>query len=328
MGMIGNTPYQGQVGSGNIQDGSIDTIDIKDAAVTTAKIGDNQITNGKLADNAVTTAKIGSGQVTNDKLADNAVGTADIQDGAVTSAKIADGTIVSGDLANNAVTTAKIADANVTAGKLASGAAVSNIGYTPVNKAGDSLTGDLGIYHNGNAYLTVSSSDSFNAGFRVKTGSIADYYLLTDGSTRLSIFDSISSQIRWSLDQSGRVTMPYQPAFSVKNAPSTSATNTIIYPSIVLNTGNSYSASTGRFTSPVSGSYYFSVYALANSGNCNIRLRKNGGTVYYSESDESNYHQISVSGIIPLSVGDYVDVEIYTGSTYQNYDNFSGFLIG
>lgn len=97
MGMIGNTPYQGQIGSGNIQDGSIDTIDIKDAAVTTAKIG--------------------SGQVTNDKLADNAVGTVDIQDGAVTSAK------------------------------LASGVAVANLGYTPVNKTGDIISGELSVQY-------------------------------------------------------------------------------------------------------------------------------------------------------------------------------------
>lgn len=41
------------------------------------------------------------------------------------------------------VTTAKIADANVTAAKLASGAAASNIGYTPANKAGDTFTGPL-----------------------------------------------------------------------------------------------------------------------------------------------------------------------------------------
>jgi hypothetical protein len=38
MGMIGNTPMLGQVASGNIQDGSIDTIDIKDQAVTPGKL--------------------------------------------------------------------------------------------------------------------------------------------------------------------------------------------------------------------------------------------------------------------------------------------------
>lgn len=38
-----------------------------------------------------------------------------------------------------------VEDGEVTAAKLASGAAVSNIGYTPVNKAGDTISGDLEV---------------------------------------------------------------------------------------------------------------------------------------------------------------------------------------
>jgi hypothetical protein len=38
MAMIGNTPYLGIINSGNIQDGSIDTVDIKDGAVTSGKL--------------------------------------------------------------------------------------------------------------------------------------------------------------------------------------------------------------------------------------------------------------------------------------------------
>ena len=46
------------------------------------------------------------------------------------------------------VGTATIADGAVTPAKLAPGAAVANIGYTPVNRAGDTITGNLGV--NGN----------------------------------------------------------------------------------------------------------------------------------------------------------------------------------
>lgn len=46
---------------------------------------------------------------------------------------------------NGEITEAKIASGAVTAAKLASGAAVSNIGYTPVNKAGDTITGALNV---------------------------------------------------------------------------------------------------------------------------------------------------------------------------------------
>lgn len=43
------------------------------------------------------------------------------------------------------IATGGIQDLAVTAGKIASGAAVSNIGFTPLNKAGDSMSGSLNI---------------------------------------------------------------------------------------------------------------------------------------------------------------------------------------
>ena len=85
MGMIGNTPAAGLIGGGNIQDGSVDTIDIANSAVTTAKVADG------------------------------------------------------------AVTTAKVTDGNITAAKLASTAVTDKLGYTPVNKAGDTMTGTLQV---------------------------------------------------------------------------------------------------------------------------------------------------------------------------------------
>lgn len=78
---------------------SIQAIDIALAVITSAE----------LADNAVTTAKIAADAVTAAKLADSAVETANITAAAVTTAKIAD----------SAVTAPKILDATVVAAKLA-----------------------------------------------------------------------------------------------------------------------------------------------------------------------------------------------------------------
>lgn len=50
MGMIGNTPYQGIIQSGNLQDG----------AITASKVADGAVTTSKVADSAVTAAKMGS----------------------------------------------------------------------------------------------------------------------------------------------------------------------------------------------------------------------------------------------------------------------------
>ncbi|GIW30219.1 MAG: hypothetical protein KatS3mg071_0393 [Meiothermus sp.] len=52
---------------------------------------------------------------------------------------------LSQDVRDGSIVTAHLANGSVTAAKLASGAAVANIGYTPVNKAGDTITGDLTV---------------------------------------------------------------------------------------------------------------------------------------------------------------------------------------
>lgn len=58
------------------------------------------------------------------------------------------------------VSTAKLVDGSVTAAKMASGAAASNLGFTPVNKAGDTLTGAL----NENTLATIASASSIDIG--------------------------------------------------------------------------------------------------------------------------------------------------------------------
>jgi hypothetical protein len=76
---------------------------------------------------------------------------------------IADNTITTAKIVNSAVTTAKIADANVTAVKLAAGAAVSNIGFTPVQQGGGTgqLTNKVYIGYSAENKLkaTVDSTD-------------------------------------------------------------------------------------------------------------------------------------------------------------------------
>lgn len=79
--------------------GNIDTVNIKNNAVTTAKIADGSVTQAKLdgtlvatvADDGVSTIKIQDEAVTEAKIADDAVTEDKIADGAVTQAKFADG---------------------------------------------------------------------------------------------------------------------------------------------------------------------------------------------------------------------------------------------
>lgn len=99
-----------------------------------------------------------------------------IADGAVATAKIADGAITTAKIANDAVVTADIANGAVTAAKIASGAAVSNIGYTPVNRAGDSLTGDITVSSSGWTKRFGVNGDTYWYRFITIGGDANTYY--------------------------------------------------------------------------------------------------------------------------------------------------------
>lgn len=108
-----------------------------------------------------------------------------------------------------------------------------------------------------------------------------------------------------------------------------------------------FNTSTGRYTAPVAGKYYFYAstyyrndsnstanyihYLLSangnqswNVGNTPYNIYGHGEVAYYSDG-------ISVSGIINLSVGDYVSIRPYWsgsgGRMYGEYSLFCGYLI-
>ena len=88
------------------QNQTIQTTDIKDAAVTSAKIQDGTIVAGKLASDSVTTANIADNAVTMAKLSSGTLPT----DITVASANIVDLTVDTADIADDAVTTDKLAN--------------------------------------------------------------------------------------------------------------------------------------------------------------------------------------------------------------------------
>jgi len=61
---------------------------------------------------------------------------------------VRDASVLVQHLADSAVTTPKLGDAAVTAPKLAPGSVVGHLGYTPVNRAGDTMTGVLAVQPN------------------------------------------------------------------------------------------------------------------------------------------------------------------------------------
>lgn len=90
-------------------------------------------------------------------------------------------------------------DGSVTAAKMAAGAVVAHLGYTPLNKAGDKLTGAL----EGATPVTIASAST------VAIGAAASNYITISGTTTITAFDTIASGAFRRLRFLGAVTLTH-----------------------------------------------------------------------------------------------------------------------
>lgn len=149
----------------------LSSIAIPPGSIGTDQLLDNSVSTSKLIDGAATPAKLGG-------LPGSALmGRYSTSSGAPQFITLGTGLSFSGNtlvattaVADGSIGTTQLADLGVTSGKLAAGAAVANIGYTPVNRAGD--TGISGVlqrsgqgaflWHGGSytsGKITLSTSD-------------------------------------------------------------------------------------------------------------------------------------------------------------------------
>ena len=139
---------------------------------------------------------------------------------------------------------------------------------------------------------------------------------------------------RMRIDSNGNVTMPNQPSFHIQEMNAQSAGNFIYAGATVShNIGNHYSTSTGRFTAPVSGRYWFAAGVLSNASNARIETAVYVNTNIYAHGNESagssQYGGAVCSGIANLSAGDYLAFKLVNGTMYNNHQNnyFSAHLL-
>ena len=149
------------------------------------------------------------------------------------------------------------------------------------------------------------------------------------------------------VDASGRVTMPYQPAFlaiptgSQLNFP-INAQTTVDFANEIFDQGNNFSSNT--FTAPVSGRYQFSVMLYANNMDTatdyyQCILATSNRT--YSQIVSSNrytadltYYSFAVSILVDMDAGDTASVKIdvpNSGTAQLDLESttsrFSGYLV-
>ncbi|KAF7709165.1 complement C1q-like protein 4 [Silurus meridionalis] len=103
---------------------------------------------------------------------------------------------------------------------------------------------------------------------------------------------------------------------------------------VFTNVGGAYSSTTGKFTTPVKGVYYFSFTAFANGkSSMGVHLRKNGEQIVAIYDYNSNHKDVNGANrsVLMLEKGDEVYIglwsSLYIFDSYNSVSTFSGFLI-
>jgi hypothetical protein len=181
---------------------------------------------------------------------------------------------------------------------------------------------DSGVFAVGVSSLEASLNSTING-----TGTYLPMTFYTGGAERMRI------------DTSGRVTMPYQPAFLVQavHSDTTYNSDTVVpWPNVINNKGSHFSTSTNRFTAPVTGTYFFSFttwHNVAQVGRTGIRINGSlvggSGTYIHARNGEVGSDTASLTCVLQLNANDYVDVYIAVGPIRMFFaQTFTGYLIG
>jgi hypothetical protein len=178
--------------------------------------------------------------------------------------------------------------------------------------------------------LSVSGT-STTTGLMTANGNI----VVADGST----IGSASDTDALSIDSTGRLTQSQIPAFiAYRNAGDLTSQTDVIFDQVVLNAGNHYDNTNGRFTAPVAGKYQFNAFlshngsGTANTGICRGKINNAFQTWLFPILPNLDHLSISLSFVANLSANDYVNINTGTSAqilgTGNNHNHFSGYLIG
>ena len=170
------------------------------------------------------------------------------------------------------------------------------------------------------------------------------------GNGAFQVYDiNAGNATRMTIDASGRVTMPYQPAFDAYDFTPRVGTGSIVWTNTRFNTGNHFNTSTGLFTAPVTGVYSFNFSILMKAGETvsyqrilfNINASRNtdffdslvGGSTGASGGAFEGYYYITLTGAKTMKLNANDSVGLWSDSpndtwTSGNFGHFSGHLIG
>lgn len=305
--------------------------------IDTDAIVDGSIVSAEIAANTVPSAAI---------TAANVPGTA--FSGTVTSAALASTIDLSAKTVTyRAITNADVSSTAAIAGaKLASGAATTNLGYTPINQAGDSISGQLLVPAGSVSAPSVGYASNTASGINLTTNNVA---IVANGLTAVNV------------DSNGYITRPSLPAFAAAGTAGwlyagsyggtgeREVTSQMGWTTAHQYGGTNFDSANGRFTAPATGYYKFSTWwYLLNDANTppnyvHLFFRKNnsrgwtaGGRSPYNMAMHQNTNSYddgySQSAVIDMNAGDFVSLGIvWHGNSSRHHAGhhiFSGFMVG
>jgi hypothetical protein len=137
------------VGSDDIIDESIQSVDIKNGQVKTGDLGASAVTSPKIANAAVANSNIAPGAIDSNSVLDESLTSSDLATDSVGATEVADGSIDSGEIVDNSLFSADLAPNSVGSSEIASnavdGSKVANESLTLSDIAGAAANGAISL---------------------------------------------------------------------------------------------------------------------------------------------------------------------------------------
>ncbi|WP_334146227.1 tail fiber domain-containing protein [Hyphomicrobium sp.] len=184
---------------------------------------------------------------------------------------------------------------------------------------------------NPSALLTLNST---TRGFLPPRMTEADRDAIASPATGLVVYNTDSDALNyydgdsWEAVGTGAAGSP-SVYFHVKGEANKGGGTLKSFPTVVSNEGGAYNNTTGVFTAPKTGVYFFNASVLpTGASTINLYLRKNGASLQSSYAHTGEFEQLQVSSIAHMSAGDTVDVVVSGAGLHTNsWDSFYGSII-